>query len=147
MRINRTLIISAIVVALVFAGLFFAVAKSGSVGINVNVEAYGAVGDGITDDGPAILKALADAGASGTVFFPLGTYYMADVSTLPSGWPLANWIGEGDHTIAEFGQQSCIKYLTIEYGPTWDDAGNTMIPAGMQSTATHFRFILTPSAI
>jgi len=41
---------------------------------NVKDSAYGAVGDGVADDTTAILAAISAAGATGTVFFPAGTY-------------------------------------------------------------------------
>lgn len=56
----------------------------------VNVKAYGATGDGTTDDAAAIQAAIAAAAAaSGTskadVFFPPGTYLVASSLLLPSG--------------------------------------------------------------
>ncbi|WP_080831950.1 glycosyl hydrolase family 28-related protein [Cohnella massiliensis] len=44
-------------------------------GVALNVKAYGAVGDGVTDDSDAILQALLDVpDTGGTVFFPAGVY-------------------------------------------------------------------------
>ncbi len=40
---------------------------------SVNVKDFGAVGDGVTDDAPAVQKAI-NAVSSGTVFFPMGSY-------------------------------------------------------------------------
>jgi hypothetical protein len=45
-----------------------------------NVKAYGALGDGVTDDTAAVQAAM-DA-ATGGVYFPHGTYYLADGSGL-----------------------------------------------------------------
>jgi len=46
----------------------------------VDVRSCGAVGDGVTDDGAAIARAIAIARASGsrTVFFPKGKYYVGE---------------------------------------------------------------------
>ena len=51
-----------------------------------NVRAYGAVGDGMTDDRPAIQRALDDAHKIGhaTLYFGPGIYYLA-TSTSPNG--------------------------------------------------------------
>lgn len=43
----------------------------------VNVMDYGAVGDGMTDDGPAIRRAVASAVEGEVVYFPLGRYNIA----------------------------------------------------------------------
>lgn len=64
---------------------------------NVKDPAYGAVGDGSTNDTAAIVAANAAAVVSGgTVYFPHGTY-LCDVGTLKidSGSYLA-WVGDGD---------------------------------------------------
>jgi len=144
---NMTIVLAFVAAVVVVAILFASCGPSISAApVPVNVKDYGAIGDGIHDDGPAILAAIAASGG-GRVTFPLGYYYVRDVSKLPSGWPLSNWAGEGTHAIPEVSQQSCIKYTTIEKGPTYDDAGKVMIPAGKQSLATHFRFILTPGSI
>ncbi|HDY90348.1 MAG TPA: hypothetical protein ENH82_19795 [bacterium] len=46
-----------------------------------NVKAFGAVGDGKTDDSAAIQKALVSD--CGTVFFPKGTYRVTQQLTVP----------------------------------------------------------------
>lgn len=43
----------------------------------VNVKAFGATGDGVTDDGPAIAKALDISAEAGEVVFPPGTYLIS----------------------------------------------------------------------
>jgi hypothetical protein len=49
----------------------------------LNVKDYGAVGDGTTDDGPAIRAALAALPVSGgTVWFPAGTFRLVATSTV-----------------------------------------------------------------
>ena len=51
--------------------------------VSVKDPAFGAVGDGVTDDGPACRAALAAVASGGTVYFPPGTYLFAslDAST------------------------------------------------------------------
>ena len=62
--------------------------------INVKDPAFGAVGDGVTDDTTAILAA--EAAASGLpVYFPPGTY---KVTTLPLSGTNINWVGAGRGT-------------------------------------------------
>jgi hypothetical protein len=56
-----------------------------------NVKDYGAVGDGVVDDGAAILATVA-AAQGAVVYFPTGTYYVANPATLPTNWP-AGWKG------------------------------------------------------
>lgn len=46
-------------------------------GTGVSVVAYGAVGDGVTDDIAAITAAITAAGVGGTVFFPPGEYMVS----------------------------------------------------------------------
>ena len=56
----------------------------------VNVVDYGATGDGVTDDAPAIQAAI--NAADGSVFFPAGTYNCLSAITIQTGTYL---IGEG----------------------------------------------------
>jgi hypothetical protein len=51
-----------------------------------NVKAYGAAGDGVTDDGAAINAAIAAASAAGggIVYLPAGTYLLRTISTDPN---------------------------------------------------------------
>ena len=44
---------------------------------SANVKDFGATGDGATDDRAAIVAALAAVSSGGTVFFPIGTYYIS----------------------------------------------------------------------
>ena len=50
----------------------------------INVKDFGAVGDGVTDDGPAIKAALdyANSIGGGSVYLPAGTYLKKDVITI-----------------------------------------------------------------
>lgn len=58
----------------------------------INVKAYGAVGDGATDDTAAINAAITAAGTNGTVFFPKGTYLVSSTLQMLSG---QCFLGEG----------------------------------------------------
>lgn len=52
----------------------------------VSVMDFGAVADGVTDDRPAVLAAIASLnGEAGVVFFPAGTYRIASTVSIPSG--------------------------------------------------------------
>jgi hypothetical protein len=54
--------------------------------IYFNVKAYGATGNGVTDDSNAIRSAItAAAVAGGTVYFPNGTYLISQDGSSPSG--------------------------------------------------------------
>lgn len=58
----------------------------------VSVKSYGAVGDGIADDAPAIRATIAAAiaGGGGVVFFPKGTYRLASGATVFYAIEIAN---------------------------------------------------------
>jgi hypothetical protein len=54
--------------------------------VNVKAPAYGAVGDGVTDDSTAVEAALTAAGnaGGGLVFFPTGTYRLGTALNVPA---------------------------------------------------------------
>lgn len=64
-------------------------AIAGLAGLFYNVKSYGAIGDGVADDGASITAAITAAAASvgtgGIVFFPPGRYRSTSIITLPSG--------------------------------------------------------------
>lgn len=64
-------------------------------GGTVNVRAFGATGDGVTDDTAACQAALTAAGAGGAVYFPPGTY-MVDPLYAPNRCRVT---GAGDATV------------------------------------------------
>ena len=79
-----------------------------------NVRAYGAAGNGVTDDTAACQAAITAAGASGTVFFPTGTYLLSATLNALTGQQL---IGEGPnnsvlHRVADYGD-------TIRFAQAW----------------------------
>ncbi|MEV0472319.1 glycosyl hydrolase family 28-related protein [Streptomyces prunicolor] len=53
--------------------------------INVKAPAYGALGNGTTDDTVAIRAAISAAGIGGTVYFPKGVYRISGTLDLPRG--------------------------------------------------------------
>ena len=59
----------------------------------INVQDYGAVGNGVADDTAAIVSANATAVAAGkTLFFPAGQYLMSSAQTFTGA---CNWVFEG----------------------------------------------------
>jgi parallel beta-helix repeat protein len=86
-----------------------------------NVKAYGATGDGATNDTSAIHSARTAAGANGVVFFPSGTYMVTQLEATLQG---QHWILDGNATIKMIANQAvnsaCIwvkaNYITISGG-------------------------------
>lgn len=78
-----------------------------------NVKAYGATGDGMTNDTAAIQTAIdAAAPQKGTVFLPAGTYLVNSPLTITSG---VTFIGVGDGSIIKAGA-NISAVLTISVG-------------------------------
>jgi len=76
-----------------------------------NVKAYGAVGDGVTDDTTAVQAAIDAAEVSGgIVFFPAGTYKITSPLTVEFGIILE---GVREGTILDFSGQSSGNAITI----------------------------------
>lgn len=108
---------------------------------HLNVLAYGATGDGTTDDTAAIQAAIdaAEAAGGGTVFFPAGTYSFTTL-TLPAGVTLLGSNGTLSTTattgniITVTGALAAIRKLRIIHA-TQATAGITII---VQSAATDF---------
>lgn len=53
--------------------------------LHADVKLYGATGDGVTDDAPAVRRAVAavEASGGGTVYFPAGKYYFNSTDPYP----------------------------------------------------------------
>jgi hypothetical protein len=77
-------------IAVLILLMFFAVKSYGQTWINVT--AYGAKGDGVTDDSAAVQNALNDCSKGRTVFFPAGTYAVVNTVEVLTGCHL---VGEG----------------------------------------------------
>lgn len=70
--------------------------------VSVTDVLYGAVGNGVTDDRPAIQAAHDAAGVGGTVYYPPGKTYLIASATIPGEtliktYPGQTIIGEGKH--------------------------------------------------
>ena len=63
----------------------------------VNIRDYGALGDGVTDDGASLRAAVAAAGAAGrNVYIPKGRYKITAAASIPSNMAI---FGEGDESV------------------------------------------------
>ena len=77
----------------------------------IDVRAYGAVGDGVTDDTAAIQAASTAAGISGIVFYPDGEYKVTDAGGLPITYdPRVLHIGESRKGVV-FTSTSTSEYI------------------------------------
>ena len=93
--------------------------------VNVKDAAYGATGDGVTDDAAALAAAITAAGPGGTVFFPAGDY-RTTVGLVPlSG---QTWIGTGRQSYGTNTFGSRITYTGT--GTAIDLTGTTMVSIG-----------------
>lgn len=76
--------------------LFIILFSSSQTVVTINVLNYGAVGNGIVDDGTAIQSAIDAALPGQTVYFPAGTYRV----TLPVYWKSnVNMLGDGENSL------------------------------------------------
>lgn len=97
----------------------------GEAAVPVSIFAFGAKGDGVSDDTAALRAALA---ASPTVFLPYGYYLLSDTITLPAGCAL---VGElGSVLVAKGGNTS-----------VWKDASNPAPLLLVPATSTGVRLV------
>jgi len=93
----------------------------------INVKNFGAKGDGITDDAPAIQSAINQASGGSTIYIPAGTYMLGTSAGSPSnfsnGQPMqtALWLkasnvifkGDGASSILELMPHKKMRILTL----------------------------------
>lgn len=83
--------------------------------INVKDAAYGATGDGTTDDTAAFVAAIAAAGSQNTVYAPKGTYKI--VSELLFSSNRVRFIGDGENiTIFDFAPTAAGSFIRVSNG-------------------------------
>lgn len=87
----------------------------------VNVQEFGATGDGTTDDTAAIQAALAATPSGGTLLFPPGTYHITDTLerhqvSLLSDEASINIVGGGKRTIIRKSTDGDIFFLWADEG-------------------------------
>lgn len=96
--------------------------RKGRAVVDVTDPAYGAKGDGVTDDRPAIQAALDAAGIGGTIYFPPSASYLLATATLPADRILKTYkdqtiLGAGRFAstlkvAASFGDYACVIGLS-----------------------------------
>ena len=142
-------LIDAVCRRLITSGL--RVASNGAIGastglgyINVKDPAYGAAGDGLTDDTAAIQAAFNAVSTAGSVFLPQGTYKCTSAFT--SVGKSINLVGAGrDVSILSFGSTgvdgwgissgSRIAHVTLR-GPNASSSGNAGLDSGNATDVT-----------
>ena len=101
-----------------------------------DVKAYGAVGNGTTDDTAAVEAANSAAAAAGggIVYFSFSTGpYMISSLTIPSG---VNWLLDGDITLTgSFNQSGLITQIEVSVGCSITGRSNAAIMAGNNTDA------------
>jgi hypothetical protein len=121
-------------------------------GTTINVEDYGATGNGVTDDGAAILKAIAAASAltttNNTLYLPAGTYLISggEQLMLPSNLRILG-DGTGQTTIDFQGPVNTNVYnYGVPYEIGWTD-GNAKNVEIDSITIEHTGSSVLPKAI
>jgi hypothetical protein len=114
----------------------------------VNVKDFGAVGDGVANDQPAIQAAINAAPANSIIYFPKGTYFLGANAGLTVSKNLA-FVGEANVSTVRLNklvaigfrlQQGCsfagFENLTIDYTEGWYNSG-TYAQGGGPQVAIH----------
>lgn len=109
----------------------------------VNVNDFGAAGNGVTDDYPAVILAISALnGNYGVVFFPPGTYLLSNTLVLPDSvilrgsraglTVLKSTVGENKAIISVAGSVSS-GFISIEAGYTKNSTQLTLVTGGIFS--------------
>jgi hypothetical protein len=110
-----------------------------------SVTSYGAKGDGVADDGPAIQRAMnAAAGTGGQVTFPCGEFALLSVAGAAPGSRSLLYLS-GVHDITMSGQGSCTHLFTaLPQKTVVEFAGSKLISVSqMRITALNAKYIET----
>lgn len=95
----------------------------------INVKDYGAIGDGVTNDTPAMLAAVRAASNGDTLYFPRGTYLLRNRIELKDHMKLK---GDGaDQTVLRW--TNLPAWSSFIYGGGWEDRPEN--PRGMEISA------------
>lgn len=90
----------------------------------INVKDFGALGDGITDDQPAISEAINSVGGDGAIIlFPAGTYLMNSPINLKSGVFLRGMSSDSTIILLDFNGQA-INGINISQGQTKENSSD-----------------------
>lgn len=99
--------------------------------VNVKAPAYGAKGDGSTDDTLAIKAAVTAAGSSGTVFFPAGTYMVSALTEFPPGVRFAGGGRSGLSVSSQAVVRASAAMAAVFASSGWTEGTNTATHTGV----------------
>ncbi|MBC8321091.1 MAG: T9SS type A sorting domain-containing protein [Bacteroidetes bacterium] len=88
--------------------------------IQVNVMDFGAIGDGITNDQPAVMNAISSlAGQAGYVYFPPGNYLIEEPIILPDSCILVGSGSDSSTLVFDMGENA-VNCISISKTQTYD---------------------------
>jgi hypothetical protein len=89
------------------------------IALTYDVRDFGATGNGVTDDAPAIRAAVAAAKAAGggTVYLPTGTYLLGTRSPVPGGFGIIQLVNLANVEVVGDGPQSIVKLKAKDWTP------------------------------
>lgn len=110
-----------------------------------DVKAWGAVGNGVTDDSTAMQNAINYAGTTGSiVFFPPGTYFTGTGLTVPSNVIL---MGAGCNNSVITAATSAITTITFNTNSFFSGAKDLAILGQLTATAAKPAVIISSAAV
>ena len=103
---------------------------------SISIKEYGAIGDGITDDAPAIRTALSKLGENDILYFPKGEYLIESFSgTIFRNMDFA-FILQSSVTIIGDGAESVIKFCDNAYTKTTAASGAALFLGNLVNDVT-----------